>query len=138
MRHQTTTLFSGDPQLYVFRTNNKMVNVSRTTIMLGVVISVFLVINIVLGTSIFFASTNLTRCKDFQSNNCPIIMCNGDPTNNDSAPNAENFTTAKDGTNPAFCWPYAYRVIGDPTNPDSYTCNTPYPGRIPINENTTS
>lgn len=65
-------------------------------------------------------------------------MCNGMDASG-ANPNESDYTSAPDGTNPALCWPYAYRTIyeSNGTTIKSYVCNTPYPGRISINEKIT-
>lgn len=98
--------------------------------MLVIIIALFVITNVIIILSTMFSYNNFQKCKNFQNTNCPAILCNGDPSNNDGVP-TDNGLEAKDGSYPALCWPFAYRPVGDPTNPDTYQCSWPLSQALP-------
>jgi hypothetical protein len=99
--------------------------------MLISIIAIFVIANVIIILSTFFSYSNFQKCVNFENTNCPTILCNG--SGSDGSQPSKNETggvKAKDGTYPALCWPYAFRPVGDPTNPDTYQCSQPFVGAV--------
>lgn len=105
------------------------ISISRSTIMLISIIAIFVIANVIIILSTVFSYNNYQRCVNFENTNCPTILCNGSDEIGSQPPDSETGgVIAKDKTYPALCWPYAFRPVGDPENPDTYQCSRSFVG----------